>query len=184
MSKCIICGKEVDKTYGNSNLMGVYCRSCAIENHYTNEQLIEDLQSKLAEKEKTIINITEDSKASKELLKKQLAEKDKELEKIKSYNVALFASLYQILEKEDSENVSSRIDQLTAQNNSYTSDLYKCNKWYDRLDKSLQLACEYMCKYDVPCPNNKCEQKQCLEDKKFCYYVYFKFKAMEELDNE
>ena len=48
MPKCIICGKEVDKTYGNSNLMGVYCRSCATENHYTNEQLIEDLQKQLA----------------------------------------------------------------------------------------------------------------------------------------
>ena len=61
MSKCIICGKEVNKTYGNSNLMGVYCRSCATENHYTNEQLIEysqqkiaDLEAKLAEYEKEI----------------------------------------------------------------------------------------------------------------------------------
>ena len=52
MSKCIICGKEVDKTYGNSNLMGVYCRSCATENHYTKEQLIEYLQSQLEDKEK------------------------------------------------------------------------------------------------------------------------------------
>lgn len=50
---CIICGKEVDKTYGNSNLMGVYCRSCATENHYTNEQLIEDLQKQLAITEKS-----------------------------------------------------------------------------------------------------------------------------------
>ena len=54
MSKCIICGKEVDKTYGNSNLMGVYCRSCATENHYTNEQLIEDLQKQLAITEKAL----------------------------------------------------------------------------------------------------------------------------------
>ena len=148
------------------------------------QAMIYDLETKLTEKDNTIFTLIADNEASKELLKKQLAEKDKELEKIKSYNIALFASLYQILEKEDSENVSSRIDQLTAQNNSYTSDLYKCNKWYDRLDKSLQLACEYMCKYDVPCPNNKCEQKQCLEDKSFCYYTYFKFKAIEELENE
>ena len=144
------------------------------------QAMIYDLETKLAEKDNTISTLIEDNEASKELLKKQLAEKDKELEKIKSYNIALFASLYQILEKEDSENVSSRIDQLTAQNNSYTSDLYKCNKWYDRLDKSLQLSCEYMCKYDIPCPYNKCVHKQCLEDKSFCYYTYFKFKAMEE----
>lgn len=67
MSKCIICGKEVNKTYGNSNLMGVYCRSCATENHYTNEQLIEysqqkiaDLEAKLAEKEKEIEKLIEE----------------------------------------------------------------------------------------------------------------------------
>ena len=127
---------------------------------------------KLSGYEETPITITN--------LETKLAEKDKEIEKLKSHNIALFAALYQILEKEDDENVSSRIDQLTAQNNSYTSDLYKCNNWRDKLDKALQLACEHMCKYAIPCPNTKCKQKQCLENKSFCYYTYFKFKAMQE----
>ena len=68
MSKCIICGKEVNKTYGNSNLMGVYCRSCATENHYTNEQLIEYSQQKIADLEAKLAE-------SEEQLKEELVEK-------------------------------------------------------------------------------------------------------------
>ena len=29
MSKCIICGKYVDKSYGSSTLCGIYCECCA-----------------------------------------------------------------------------------------------------------------------------------------------------------
>ena len=54
-------------------------------------------------------------------LKQQLAEKDKNA-------LALFSALYDILEEQDPENVSSRIDYLTKQNNGTISDFYKEHK--------------------------------------------------------
>lgn len=56
-----------------------------------------------------------------EQLKQQLAEKEKNA-------LALFSALYDILEEQDPENVSSRIDYLTKQNNGAISDFYKEHK--------------------------------------------------------
>ena len=57
----------------------------------------------------------------KEELKQQLSEKEKNA-------LALFSALYDILEEQDPENVSSRIDYLTKQNNGAISDFYKEHK--------------------------------------------------------
>ena len=45
--------------------------------------------------------------------------------KLKQEALALFSVLYEIIEKDDPENVSSKIDYLTKQNNSSLSDAYK-----------------------------------------------------------
>ncbi len=57
------------------------CQQCKHLNKKIELNIKNKLMSELAEKDKTIANIIEDSKTSKELLKKQLAEKEKEIRK-------------------------------------------------------------------------------------------------------
>ncbi len=39
--KCIVCGKEIDKTYGGAGLMGAYCERCAadLKNNTANDKV-------------------------------------------------------------------------------------------------------------------------------------------------
>lgn len=60
------------------------------------------------------------------------------VEVIRKENLGLYRALYEQLEKEDIENVASRIDYLTNQNNSCVTDLYKANKIIERLRKQLE----------------------------------------------
>lgn len=59
---------------------------------------------------------------------KKIAELEAQLAELHKKAVALFGVLYEILEKDNSENVSSRIDYLTKQNNSTISDQYKLER--------------------------------------------------------
>ena len=75
---------------------------------------ITDLEAKLAEKEATITNLIEDSKASKELLKKQLAEKDKEKEKEIEEVKEWWACQYKAnTERQDQDKISFALEKLT-----------------------------------------------------------------------
>lgn len=55
------------------------------------------------------------------------------IECLQEDNVALYSALYEVLEKIDSDNVASRIDQLTKQNNAELCDIFKCFRVNDRL---------------------------------------------------
>ena len=55
------------------------------------------------------------------------------IECLRENNVALYGALYKVLEKIDSENVASRIDQLTKQNCVGLCEIYKCFRVNDRL---------------------------------------------------
>lgn len=68
---------------------------------------VEDVKRRLEQKDQQIGE-----------LKKQLEEKDRNC-------LALFSALYSVLEKQDPENVSTRIDFLTKQDNSKINDIYK-----------------------------------------------------------
>lgn len=135
-----------DKDYRFENANGTwYSRESCRD--LTNEEVFEelrtelrqfaDLEAKLAESEKKAysrghsqrdianeikLNALREDVANKEKriveLKQQLAEKEKNA-------LALFSALYDILEEQDPENVSSRIDYLTKQNNGAISDFYK-----------------------------------------------------------
>lgn len=96
MSKCIICGRYVDKTYGNSNLMGIYCRSCATENHYTNEQLIEDLQSQIAELKAENERLSNILKANETVKNEKSAKLEKAEHDVKRYRLEIQKSQQQI----------------------------------------------------------------------------------------
>lgn len=82
------------------------CQQCKHLNKKIELNIKNKLMSELAEKDKTIANIIEDSKTSKELLKKQLTEKNKEIEKLnacvdfyKSYSVSFQEKVIDELEK-------------------------------------------------------------------------------------
>lgn len=57
------------------------CQQCKHLNKKIELNIKNKLMSEIAEKDKTITTLIEDSKTSKELLKKQLAEKEKEIRK-------------------------------------------------------------------------------------------------------
>ena len=58
----------------------------------------------------------------------RIAELEAKLEEKDKNALALFSALYDILEEQDPENVSSRIDYLTKQDNGAISDFYKEHK--------------------------------------------------------
>ena len=137
---CDVCGREVFTcTFVNGMK---FCAKCYQETfgETDKDRKIADLEAKLAECEKKAysrghsqrdianeikLNALREDVANKEKriveLKKQLAEKEKNA-------LALFSALYDILEEQDPENVSSRIDYLTKQNNGAISDFYKEHK--------------------------------------------------------
>lgn len=84
------------------------------EDYYQETRQLEWVNEQLTEVKKQLVN-------EKEELKQQLEEKEKNA-------LALFSALYYILEEQDPENVSSRIDYLTKQNNGAISDFYKEHK--------------------------------------------------------
>lgn len=95
------------------NLAGRYVTISSPELLNEKDEKISDLEAKLAGKEHTITTLIEDHKASQEWYKKQLAEKDKQLEKLKSENHALISdNAYQ---EADMFEFNSRIEQLQKQ---------------------------------------------------------------------
>lgn len=69
----------------------------------------------------------------------QLQVKLKQLEDVEQRkSLALYSALYQVLEKEDAENVSSRIDQLTKQDNGEINDIFKENRVLQAKVKELE----------------------------------------------
>lgn len=51
------------------------------------------------------------------------------------------------------------------------------------MKKALELACEHMTKFVIPCPNKKCGI-ECHQDKKECYVNYFINQAKEKLEKK
>lgn len=98
-------------------LNGLATIDCDLQTAYAfiqgQKDKIADLEAKLAEKDHTINTLIEDHKASQEWYKKQIAQKDKQLEKLKSENHALISdNAYQ---EADMFEFNSRIEQLQKQ---------------------------------------------------------------------
>lgn len=117
------------------------------ESETDNKALICDYESRITKHQELMSWLEHDN----EQLKQQLEEKDKKA-------LALFSALYDVLKEQDPENVSSRIDYLTKQNNGDISDFYKEHKvlkqQLDEKSTALKLCREYMfkvmCAEDVP----------------------------------
>ena len=75
------------------------------------KEQIADLEAKLAEKDNTITNLIEDSKVSKELLKKQLANKEKEIETINKEFVGAIHNWKELCNKKDQDKISFAVEQ-------------------------------------------------------------------------
>ena len=63
--------------------------------------------------------------------------------------------------------------------------IVKLNEKNKVLKKALELACEWMSRYCIPCPPLKdCPSVECSQSKSDCYYRYFIQQAKESLDAE
>lgn len=96
MSICINCGKFTDKTYGDSSLLGVYCRYCANELELTAEQIQYKKDQLLAELK------AKNEKLQKQLNKdkEKLAELEKRVEKLEKAREQEVEDKIKSLEKE------------------------------------------------------------------------------------
>ena len=103
----------VEVIYDNEECEEIDSMKMAEKRLNRQQDKITDLEAKLAEKEHTINTLIEDHKASQEWYKMQLAQKDKQLEKLKSENHALISdNAYQ---EADMFEFNSRIEQLQKQ---------------------------------------------------------------------
>lgn len=85
---------------------------------------------------------------------KELEDKIRELQEVDNKRAfRLYAVLYDVLEKQDPENVASRIDYLTGKNYNNICELYKTAKNLKQHDRELvKEVCEKIRKF---CENNK-----------------------------
>ena len=108
------------------------CQQCKHLNKKIELNIKNKLMSELAEKDKTITTLIEDSKTSKELLKKQLADKEQENERLKKeickYEITLMDKNSQ-LKKQQQDKISFTIEQLEKAKELL---LEKCGETYSK----------------------------------------------------
>lgn len=89
----------------------------------------EELSSSIAYGMTSVDNITKEELEDVQYYCELVIQQKNEIDALKSFeeqkSFALFCALYQVLEKEDPENVSSRIEQLTGKDISKFSEIYK-----------------------------------------------------------
>lgn len=168
---CDVCGREVFScTFVNGMK---FCAKCYQETfgEIDKDRKIADLEAKLAESESKRKSLEEKVKFLTEEIKEcfvdgqkynELREqKDKEIQELKQQlaekeknALALFSALYDILEEQDPENVSSRIDYLTKQNNGAIGDFYKEHKVLKQeLEEKEKEISEVLAKQSITCLN-------------------------------
>lgn len=169
------------------------------------ENLLNEQDEKIKSQEKIIANDNQRliDKYFDELYKldkeynKDLNERLKELEKLKQENQQLKQQLDARI-----ENLASKLRVSNSQLSSFELEYNKLklafnqqekllsekiacnsrlqleNQQIAELKKALELACEHMTKFVIPCPNKKCGI-ECYQDKKECYANYFINQAKE-----
>ena len=160
MGKCRKCGKELTGIE-TTGWFGKLCEKCWQEQHYTQypfkkgidekDKKIADLEAKLAESEKDVQKyrqhleisnkkvIDMDKSWTKDVmeLEEQIDQLKQQLAESERNNLILYSMLYETLEKQGSEDIASKIDQMTGLMLEKQADWFKGNRNYDQLKQQL-----------------------------------------------
>lgn len=134
---CDSCGKRVR---GITIVNGMdFCAKCYQEifGETEKDRKIADLEAKLAESEKQIKDARETANMSVDSWCKNRRKYEAQIAEMQNKSFILYSMLYEILEKQGCENVSSQIDQMTGWTYDKEADWLKGNRNYYQLKQQL-----------------------------------------------